>query len=258
MAAYLSIIFPGSLSQSFKAAFISLGMYSLLISIAVGANDEMTDKHENLIREIQEDFLSTSPYTGIKAMSPKVEAAIRAVKRHQFVQEQHQSVAYINRPLPIGREQTISQPYIVALMTELITPSSGHKVLEIGTGSGYQAAVLAELVSEVYSIEIIGSLAKMAKQRLKDLGYQNVRVRHGDGTLGWESQAPFDAILVTAGGTVPPALRQQLKIGGKLVIPVDVVGGQELRLIRKTARDEFEEQTILPVRFVPLTNDVKD
>ena len=122
----------------------------------------MTDKHENLIREIREDFIRTSSYTGIRVMSPRVEAAMRAVKRHLFVQEHHQSVAYINQPLPIGRQQTISQPYIVALMTELIAPLPEHKVLEIGTGSGYQAAVLAELVREVYSIEIIGSLAKLA------------------------------------------------------------------------------------------------
>ena len=218
----------------------------------------MTEKHENLIREIREDFVRTASYTGVNKMSPSVEAAIRSVKRELFVQEQHQSVAYINRPLPIGREQTISQPYIVALMTELITPLPEHKVLEIGTGSGYQAAVLAEIVREVCTIEIIGSLAEMAEKRLRDLGYQNVCVRHGDGTLGWESQAPFDAILVTAGGTVPPALLRQLKIGGRMVVPVDVAYGQELRLIMKTDIDDYEEQTILPVRFVPLTNEIKE
>ena len=258
MSTDFSFFRSSSISRGSQALFILLSLPSILFVISACANDQMTDKQETLIREIREEFLQTSPYTGLKAMSPRVEAAVRAVKRHLFVQEQHQAAAYINRPLPIGHEQTISQPYIVALMTELIAPMPEHKVLEIGTGSGYQAAVLAELVREVYSIEIIGPLAKTAAERLAALGYANVHVRHGDGTQGWEENAPYDGIVVTAGGEIPPALKEQLKIGGRMVIPVDVVNGQELRVIIKTGVDEYEEQSVLPVRFVPLTNDVKN
>jgi protein-L-isoaspartate(D-aspartate) O-methyltransferase len=187
----------------------------------------------------------------------KVMQAIGVVPRHEFVPEGSERVAYENRPLPIGHGQTISQPYIVALMTDLIDPQPEDKVLEIGTGSGYQAAILSLLVQDVYSIEIIEPLAEQAKVRLKRLGHDNVATRLGDGYYGWEEHAPFDAIVVTAAAShVPPPLIAQLKTGGRMVIPV---GGrfltQQLLLIEKQANDEIVTRQIAAVRFVPLTGE---
>jgi protein-L-isoaspartate(D-aspartate) O-methyltransferase len=180
---------------------------------------------------------------------------LREVERHQFVPESLQSEAYLNHPLPIGHGQTISQPYIVALMTDLVAPDADDVVLEVGTGSGYQAAVLAKLVGQVYSIEIIEPLAEQAKVRLARLGYDNVTTSLGDGYFGWEEHAPFDAIVVTAAAThVPPPLIAQLKPGGRMVIPV---GGrfsvQYLLLLEKTAAGDVLTRQITAVRFVPLT-----
>ena len=178
-------------------------------------------------------------------------AAMARVPRHQFVPPSYQHLAHGDHPLPIGLDQTISQPYVVAYMTEAAAISPGEKVLEIGTGSGYQAAVLAELAREVYTIELLPELATRARSLLRELGYTNVQARTGDGYEGWEEHAPFDAILVTAAPEhVPPALVEQLAVNGRMVIPV---GGHEqvLRVLTKTA-EGVVEQDLLPVRFVPL------
>lgn len=195
--------------------------------------------------------------TGRAVIGERVMAALNKVPRHRFVPSGEEPRAYDNRPLPIGHGQTISQPFIVALMTDLLDLKPGDKVLEIGTGCGYQAAVLGELAREVYTIEIVVPLAKEAAARLAALGYGNVSVRSGDGYLGWPEQAPFDAIMVTAGAReVPPALVQQLKPGGRLVIPVGPQwSGQELLVIEKDASGRTATRKVLAVRFVPLTRD---
>jgi protein-L-isoaspartate(D-aspartate) O-methyltransferase len=187
-------------------------------------------------------------------MAPAVRAAVGKVERHRLVPAGEASRAYRNHPLPIGDGQTISQPYIVALSTDLLNPKSGDVVLEVGTGSGYQAAVLAEVVSRVYSIELIPSLGNAARKRLEELGYGNIEVRIGDGYKGWPEKAPFDGIVVTAAAPrVPQALVDQLKPGGRMVIPV---GGeaemQYLKVLVKRADGGVDEKRVLPVRFVPL------
>lgn len=181
----------------------------------------------------------------------KVLAAMLKVPRHRFVPQSLQRFAYQDHPLPIGHEQTISQPYIVALMSELAQLKPEDKALEIGTGSGYQAAILAEIAREVYTIEILKPLAESSRRRLKELGYANIHVKWGDGYQGWKEFAPYDAIIVTcAPDKVPPALVKQLKIGGRLVIPVGSLF-QELKVITKT-QTRLEEKSIIPVRFVPM------
>jgi protein-L-isoaspartate(D-aspartate) O-methyltransferase len=181
--------------------------------------------------------------------------AMRKVKRQYFVPEHLQAAAYDDNPLPIGHEQTISQPFIVASMTELIQPQKNQVVLEVGTGSGYQAAVLAEIVKLVYTIEIIPELGKEAQKRFQNLGIQNIRVKIGDGYQGWKEHAPFDAILVTAAtDEIPQPLLDQLKPGGRLVIPVGPHQQiQNLMLIQKDDQGKIVEKTQYPVRFVPLT-----
>jgi len=188
---------------------------------------------------------------GVK--DPRVLDALLRVPREWFVQAEYQDLAYHDRPLPIEQEQTISQPYIVALMVEALRLDENSKVLEVGTGSGYAAAVTSKLADQVYTIERHQVLAETAARRLGDLGYHNVHVRHGDGTQGWPEQAPFDGIVVAAGGSsVPEALKQQLKIGGRLVIPVGGEKTQSLVLISRLDEKRFEEQTGIDVRFVPL------
>ena len=179
------------------------------------------------------------------------------VERHRFVPADLAAFAYLNRPLPIGYGQTISQPFIVALMTDLMRVKAGDKVLEIGTGSGYQAAVLAEMASSVYSIEIIEPLGKQAGDRLKSLGYRNVQTRVGDGYYGWPEAAPFDAIMVTAAAShVPPPLIKQLKPGGRMVIPLGTqFMTQYLMLVEKQQDGSVTTRQMLPVRFVPLTGE---
>ncbi len=181
-------------------------------------------------------------------------AAMRSVPRHEFVPAELRSRAYGDSPLPIGYGQTISQPYIVAFMTELLEVGPGSTVLEVGTGSGYQAAVLAALGVDVYTIEIFEVLATRARARLDRLGYDNVTVRHGDGHFGWVEQAPFDAVIVTAAaGYIPPALVQQLRPGGRMVIPVgSVYGVQNLILVLKDEKGALRTRSLLPVRFVPM------
>ena len=186
-------------------------------------------------------------------------AAMRAVPRHRFVPADQQPYAYENTPLPIGHDQTISQPVVVAFMTQLVRPRAGMRVLEVGTGSGYQAAVLAETGARVWTIEIFRALAEEARARLARLGYRGVTVRHGDGYAGWPEEAPFDAIVVTAGAdSIPPALIQQLAPGGRLVMPVgDPLLDQELVLVEKDASGRVASRRLLPVRFVPLLRGVR-
>jgi protein-L-isoaspartate(D-aspartate) O-methyltransferase len=182
--------------------------------------------------------------------------AMKVVPRHLFVPKDIQHRAYEDRPLPIGLNQTISQPYIVAYMTEQIDPKPGMKVLEIGTGSGYQAAILAQIGCDVYTIELLDVLASRAEKTLKELGYQNVKVRCGDGYLGWPEESPFDAIIITAAPEfVPPKLVEQLKDGGIMVVPVGpLMGVQSLKLITKTGK-QTSEKNLIPVRFVPMVRE---
>ncbi len=188
---------------------------------------------------------------------PRVLEAMRAVPRHRFVPAAMRSEAYVDSPLPIGRGQTISQPYIVALMTEAIEVEEGDKVFEVGTGSGYQAAVLAEMGAEVYTMEIVESLAQAAAGRLKSLGYNKVHVRAGDAYKGWVEHSPFDAVIVTAApGHVPEPLIEQLEVGGRMVIPVGDIY-QDLMLLTKTP-DGVERRSLGPVRFVPMTGTARE
>ncbi len=185
--------------------------------------------------------------------------AMNKVLRHRFVPESMRSHAYADRPLPIGHRQTISQPYIVALMTQLAEPKRNARALDVGTGSGYQAAVLAQLVEKVYSIEIVKPLADEARRRLKSLGYRNVEVRHGDGYQGWKEHAPFDVIIVAAAPDhVPQPLVEQLAPGGKLVIPVGARFQQHLLVIEKQADGMVRKRTVAPVAFVPMTGEARE
>ncbi len=196
-------------------------------------------------------------YTGVSSIDQSVVNALRSVDRSEFVPDEQRRFAFANQPLEIGHGQTISQPFIVALMTHVLELESTDNVLEIGTGSGYQAAILAELVENVYTIEIVEPLAREAERRLERLGYENVFVRVGDGWFGWPEHAPFDKIMVTAvAPKLPPELLSQLNIGGKMVLPVgDYDGYQELVLVEKTGESEVERRVILPVRFVPMTGE---
>jgi protein-L-isoaspartate(D-aspartate) O-methyltransferase len=202
-------------------------------------------------KKLREEMVKTQiENRGVK--DPATLAALRKVPRHSFVPADQVANAYEDRPLPIGYGQTISQPYIVGYMTEIIKPIPGQKVLEIGTGSGYQAAVLAEIVSKVYTIEIVEELGKQATTRLKNLNYKNVEVKTADGYYGWKEHAPFDAIVVTAAAEyIPTALKEQLKDGGRMIIPVgSPYMTQQLMLIEKTG-DKFRTSSKMPVRFVP-------
>lgn len=188
---------------------------------------------------------------------PGVLEAMRKVKRHLFVPKRIRGLSYEDTPLPIGYDQTISQPYIVAYMTEVAAVQPGDKVLEIGTGSGYQAAVLAELAGQVYTIEVIKPLADSARMKLKDMGFSNVRVKWGDGYKGWPQEAPFDVIVVTAApDEVPQVLVDQLKVGGRMVVPVGTFF-QEIYLVTRT-ESGIEKKALLPVRFVPMVHPQKD
>jgi len=222
---------------------------------SAAAEDNYGAMRRRLRAEIEQDAAATADSTGRPRFSARVMDAIDAVPRHRFVPEHELENAYANRPLPIGYGQTISQPYIVALMTELLEPESGDIVLEIGTGSGYQAAVLAELVARVYTIEIVPPLAKSAGLRLDRLGYTNVEVRLGDGYPGWPEHGPFDGIIVTAAANaIPPPLIEQLKPGGRMLIPVGApFSAQELIVLSKDAKGKVTTRSVLPVAFVPLT-----
>jgi protein-L-isoaspartate(D-aspartate) O-methyltransferase len=210
---------------------------------------------EAMIAALESDARETGALTGRPVLSPPVLAAMRAVPRDAFVPEARQERPLLHRPLPIGHGQTISQPFIVALMTELLDLAPGARVLEIGTGSGYQAAVLAALGAEVFSIETIPALAERAREALTRAGFPQVRVRQGDGAAGWPEAAPFDAVIVTAAArAVPPALVAQLRPGGRMVIPLGEPGGEQtLTLVSKSVSGEASERPLLPVAFVPFT-----
>jgi protein-L-isoaspartate(D-aspartate) O-methyltransferase len=210
---------------------------------------------EDMLRTIAAECRSTSGITGVTAIRPQVLEAMGRVPREQFVPNFYKAMAYDNMPLPIGHGQTISQPFIVALMTDLLDPGKDDVILEVGTGCGYQAAILALLVKQIYSIEIVPALAGVAAERLKKLDFSNVAVRRGDGYAGWQEHAPFDGIIVTAAAPhVPPALKEQLKAGGRLVIPIGHPAmTQELLVLEKDKRGKFTRRDILSVAFVPLT-----
>lgn len=219
-------------------------------SLACGARGQLPPTERNGAPERQR--MVERQLAARDIADPRVLDAMRAVPRHLFVPESMRPQAYDDTPLPIGFDQTISQPYIVAFMTQALEVQPTHTVLEVGTGSGYQAAVLSGLVRQVYSIEIVEPLADRARRMLAELGYANVEVRTGNGYLGWPEHAPFDRIIVTAAPPeVPPALVEQLAIGGYLVIPVGT-DRQELRVLRKTSTG-LETLRTLPVRFVPMT-----
>ena len=222
--------------------------------MSVAEAQDFASLRARMVSEVEAMYADTRAQTGLAAMSPAVRAAMGKVERHRLVADGHRGAAYRNHPLPIGSGQTISQPYIVALSTDLLNLRPTDIVLEIGTGSGYQAAVLAEIVRRVYSIEILESLAVTARKNLEQLRYSNIEILVGDGYQGWPEKAPFDAILVTAAAPqVPPALVAQLKPGGRMVIPVGSSGGvQYLKLIEKRADGGVDERRVLPVRFVPL------
>jgi len=208
---------------------------------------------ERMLEDIRREVLYTADETGLPHFHDAVMAAMAAVPRPCFVPQGLESAAFDNGPLPIGHGQTISQPYIVALMSELLQVGKASVVLEVGTGSGYQAAVLAELVRQVYSLELVPELASAAAERLQRLGYHNVEVRQGDGYHGWAEHAPYDGIIVTAAAPhIPQALVEQLRIGARLVIPVgDAYGSQQLMVVTRH-QERIDEHTVLPVAFVPL------
>lgn len=217
--------------------------------------DTWSSQRAEMVGKIAANVSDTASYINKRALSPAVMTVMGKVPRHRFVPIWRRHAAYENHPLPIGHGQTISQPYIVALMTDMLEPKPGDRVLEVGTGSGYQAAVLAELVERVYTVEIIPELGEAARERLKTLGYRNIRLRVGDGYYGWPEYGPFDSIIVTAAGPrIPPPLIQQLKPGGRMVIPVgDRFTAQELLLIIKDKKQQLTVRKLLPVMFVPLT-----
>jgi protein-L-isoaspartate(D-aspartate) O-methyltransferase len=234
---------------------VVIGIILLLFSTHVIAEDEYRQQREALVDIIKADVISTRDYLNQQALDEKVFDALRKVPRHEFVPDGERPYAYENRPLPIGYGQTISQPYIVAVMTDLLKLKKTDRVLEVGTGSGYQAAILAELAASVYSIEIIEQLGKQAAENLKRAGYGAVNTRLGDGYYGWETEAPFDAIVVTAVAShIPPPLIKQLRPGGRMVIPVGAqFMTQYLVLVSKGVDGKVTTRQILPVSFVPLT-----
>lgn len=245
------------MSSGPRRALLALACAMAIPADAADADGRFAAERRQMVVEIQAMARETGRETGLGRFSDEVLRAMGTVPRHRFVPADLAASAYRNRPLPIGEGQTISQPYIVALSTELLDPKPSHVVLEVGTGSGYQAAVLAELVAQVHSVEIVEPLGRAAARLLAELGYRNVEVRIGDGYQGWPERAPFDGIVVTAAAPhVPEPLVQQLKPGGRMVIPVGAsAADQELLLIEKAADGTVSRRVVIPVRFVPLTGD---
>jgi protein-L-isoaspartate(D-aspartate) O-methyltransferase len=219
-------------------------------------SESFARQREDLIAQIETEAAATASYTGRRRFSPAVMAALAKVPRHRFVPPGLEDAAYLNSPLSIGYGQTISQPYIVALMTDLLDLGSEDIVLEIGCGSGYQAAVLAEMAAHVYSMEVVEELAAAARQRLHELGYGNVHVIAGDGYYGCPEHGPYDAIIVTAAASeVPPPLLEQLKPGGRMVLPLGLpYGSQDLQVVQKKPDGTVESRSVLPVAFVPFVH----
>lgn len=226
------------------------GVILIMGNVSCKAGDKTADEFKTL-----REKMVVTQIQGRGVKDEKVLQAMRSVERHRFVPEKYRRHAYEDRPLPIGEGQTISQPYIVALMTEVLELDSTKKVLEVGTGSGYQAAILGEICDSVYTIEIVEILGKRAQELLKDLDYKNVFVKVGDGYKGWKEHGPYDGIIVTcAPSHIPPPLIDQLAENGKLIIPVDVDFGQDLILMSKH-NGEVTQKSVIPVRFVPMTKE---
>lgn len=232
------------------------GLFLLKFTASYGYKQELSD----LIQQIREQAKATASHTGRSKFAPQVYKAFTKVLRHHFVPPKQRDKAYADRPLPIGYGQTISQPFIVALMTDLLDTKPTDKILEIGTGSGFQAAILSSIVKEVYTIEIVKALYENAKEIFKKHNFTNVASRFGDGYYGWEEHAPYDGIIVTAAAShVPPPLFAQLKVGGRIVIPVGhQFGVQSLKVITKTGpkNTDFSAIDVLQVRFVPFTGNI--
>ncbi len=242
--------FNHSTSQRFGIALGTL-VACLALTAPAQTEDEFAQHRDQMVsRQIERRGVT----------DPATLAAMRAVPRHEFIPEDTRAYAHGDHPVPIGHGQTISQPYIVAYMTELLELEDGDKVLEIGTGSGYQAAVLAEIIDDVHTVEIIPALARSAKSRLERLGYQRVNAKQADGYHGWEENAPFDAIIVTAAAShVPPPLVEQLAVGGRMIVPVGATPwSQNLILITKDEEGAVRTRNLIPVRFVPLTGEDHD
>jgi protein-L-isoaspartate(D-aspartate) O-methyltransferase len=240
-----------------KASRLAWLLGVILMTASGTGSTGIPPEREAMLEAVRDSVRNSTEYTGRSELSDRVMDAMGAVAREAFVLPEYRHLAYRNTPLPIEAGQTISQPLIVALMTELLDPQPGDVILEVGTGSGYQAAVLAKLVKHVYSVEIVEELATSAAAVLQRLGYDNVTVRAGDGYAGWPQHAPFDGIVVTAAAEhLPPPLLQQLKPGGKLVIPVgEEHGYQELLVVEVDQTGKITRQSVLPVRFVPLTGE---
>ncbi|HXF45920.1 MAG TPA: protein-L-isoaspartate(D-aspartate) O-methyltransferase [Burkholderiaceae bacterium] len=220
---------------------------------------DFAEQRRLMLVEIAATTIYTSAQIGKAALAPRVLDVLGKVPRHEFVPVELQRYAYANTPLPIGFGKTISQPFIVALMTDLLQPAPADRVLEIGTGMGYQAAILAELVARVYTIELIEELAAMARQRLARRGYTNIEMRTGNGAFGWPAHAPYDKIIVTAAPElIPPALLYQLKPGGRMVIPAGLPDAQQLILVEKDAAGVVATREVLPVRFSMLEDSEPD
>jgi protein-L-isoaspartate(D-aspartate) O-methyltransferase len=234
-----------------------MALAGLALASLAWAADDWEAARRGMVDDIQADVRATREYIGKGRLDEAILKVIGRVPRHAFVPEALRGEAYANRPLPIGYGQTISQPYIVALMTDLLEPGPDDVMLEVGTGSGYQAAVLAALVRRVYTIEIVPELGRSAAERLARLGCANVETRVGDGYYGWPEAGPFDGIVVTAvAGHIPPPLIRQLKPGGRMVVPLgQPFGVQQLVRVTKDAQGNLTTQQVLPVRFVPLTGD---
>ncbi len=233
---------------------VVIGIILLLFSTHVIAENDFSRQRYALVKVIKDEMATTRGFLNQESLDERVLDALLKVPRHEFVRDIERPFAYANRPLPIGHGQTISQPFIVAIMTDLLKLKKTDRVLEVGTGSGYQAAILAELVDSAYTIEIVEPLAKRASENLKRTGYDAVHTRIGDGYYGWEEAAPFDGIIVTAVAShIPPPLIKQLKPGGRMIIPVGAqFMTQYLVLVTKDANEKVTTRQILPVSFVPL------
>ena len=240
--------------------YVLIGLVGLLIMMmaaTVMAADDYVAARADMVAAVEAMARESGPFTGHPVLAEPVMDALATVPRHRFVPADRQAVAYLNRALPIGHDQTISQPYIVALMTDLARLEPDDKVLEIGTGSGYQAAILAAVGAEVYSIEIVPELGREAADTLEQLGYNDLHLRIGNGYEGWPEAAPFDAIIVTAAPPqVPQALKDQLATGGRMVIPVGPVSGrQTLQVITREADGSSRTREVVPVGFVPMVRE---
>jgi protein-L-isoaspartate(D-aspartate) O-methyltransferase len=245
-------------------------IFYLITGVLVGAHAEidyvanaeqtLTERRHALVRQVEQHVRETASYLGRNTLDPRVIRSLSITPRHEFVPPALIDWAYEDRPLPIGADQTISQPYIVAIMTDLLELDDDCRVLDVGTGSGYQAAILASLCKQVWSIEIIPSLGRAAADKLARLGYTNIEVRIGDGFAGWPEKAPFDGIIVAAtGDELPPPLLAQLKPGGRIVMPLrNRAGGETLVVAYKQPDGRILTTDILPVRFVPLTRGKTD